>query len=205
MRPQCCPCPWSHFPGPPHSAAWCCTGTTSSSSQASDQTQLNGAVTSKPQKGGAPKAKKEEARPIDLSLLSLRVGVIRKAERHPDADTLYVEEVDCGEAQPRTVPSHLPLALHFACGSLLRSCIGHSCVQGDCESPVGTSSYACQASSCARCVRGDAMKRCSPPSVLGAQKSICLHAASVEHSWGCSVLKLLPALSRTCRRVYTVC
>jgi tRNA-binding EMAP/Myf-like protein len=40
---------------------------------------------------------------VDLSLLDLRVGVIRKAERHPDADTLYVEEVDCGEAEPRTV------------------------------------------------------------------------------------------------------
>ena len=100
------------------SAALCCAGTASSSSQASDQTQLNGAVTSKPQKAGAPKAKKEEARPIDLSLLSLKVGVIRKAERHPDADTLYVEEVDCGEEQPRTVPSFNPLALHFACGTL---------------------------------------------------------------------------------------
>ncbi len=43
---------------------------------------------------------------MDLSLLNLKVGVIRKAERHPDADTLYVEEVDCGEEQPRTV--HLP-------------------------------------------------------------------------------------------------
>ena len=94
-------------------AVWCSAGTASSSSQASDQTQLNGAVTSKPQKGGAPKAKKEEARPIDLSLLSLKVGVIRKAKRHPDADTLYVEEVDCGEEQPRTVPSYLPLA--FLC------------------------------------------------------------------------------------------
>ena len=40
---------------------------------------------------------------MDLSLLNLKVGVIRKAERHPDADTLYVEEVDCGEEQPRTV------------------------------------------------------------------------------------------------------
>ena len=126
------------------SAAWCCAGTASSSSQASDQTQLNGAVTSKPQKGGAPKAKKEEARPIDLSLLSLKVGVIRKAERHPDADTLYVEEVDCGEEQPRTV---LPLLLlaGFACKNLWRSCVGHPAHVGDCECPAGTSSYAHQA------------------------------------------------------------
>ncbi len=50
---------------------------------------------------------------MDLTLLNLKVGVIRKAERHPDADTLYVEEVDCGEEQPRTVqPSRLPLSVH---------------------------------------------------------------------------------------------
>ena len=77
-------------------------GSKSSSSQASDQTQLNGAVTSKPAKG-AVKGKKEEARPVDLSLLHLKVGMVRKAERHPDADTLYVEEIDCGEEKPRTV------------------------------------------------------------------------------------------------------
>lgn len=81
----------------------------------SDQTQLNGAVTSKPQKSGAAgKGKKEEARSVDLSLLSLKVGIIRSAERHPDADTLYVEQVDCGEEQPRTVEA---LAFLFCDGT----------------------------------------------------------------------------------------
>lgn len=97
-------------------------GSNSSSSQASDQTQVNGAVTSKPQKGAPTKGRKEEARPVDLSLLSLKVGVIRKAERHPDADTLYVEEVDCGEEQPRTVqplrPALAALPQDFDCWSL---------------------------------------------------------------------------------------
>lgn len=82
--------------------------TSSSSSQASDQTQVNGAVDSKPQKGAAPakgNKPKRDMRPVDLNLLNLKVGVIRKAERHPDADSLYVEEVDCGEEQPRTVGS----------------------------------------------------------------------------------------------------
>ena len=50
---------------------------------------------------------------MDLSMLNLKVGVIRKAERHPDADTLYVEQVDCGEEQPRTVQPPCP-ALHVA-------------------------------------------------------------------------------------------
>ncbi len=35
----------------------------------------------------------------------MRVGLIRTAKRHPDADSLYVEEVDVGEDKPRTVIS----------------------------------------------------------------------------------------------------
>lgn len=48
-----------------------------------------------------------------MSRLDLRVGHIIKAEKHPDADSLYVEQVDVGEASPRTVVSglvkHIPL------------------------------------------------------------------------------------------------
>ena len=44
---------------------------------------------------------------ISPSLLDLRVGHIIKAERHPDADSLYVEQIDVGEAEPRTVVSGL--------------------------------------------------------------------------------------------------
>ena len=42
-------------------------------------------------------------RAADVSRLDLRVGLIRRAWAHPDADSLYVEEVDCGEAAPRQV------------------------------------------------------------------------------------------------------
>ena len=45
----------------------------------------------------------EGERPVDVSRVDLRVGVIRKAWRHPGADSLYVEEIDCGEAEPRQV------------------------------------------------------------------------------------------------------
>ena len=45
----------------------------------------------------------ETERPVDVSRVDLRVGVIRKAWRHPGADSLYVEEIDCGEAEPRQV------------------------------------------------------------------------------------------------------
>ena len=37
----------------------------------------------------------------------MRVGVIRTATKHPDADALYVEEIDVGEEKPRTVISGL--------------------------------------------------------------------------------------------------
>ena len=37
----------------------------------------------------------------------MRVGLIKTAKRHPDADSLYVEEVDVGEEKCRTVISGL--------------------------------------------------------------------------------------------------
>lgn len=39
--------------------------------------------------------------------LDMRVGVIVKAWRHEEADSLYVEEVDIGEPQPRIICSGL--------------------------------------------------------------------------------------------------
>ncbi|KAL3506993.1 hypothetical protein ACH5RR_032375 [Cinchona calisaya] len=39
--------------------------------------------------------------------LDIRVGKILKAWRHPEADSLYVEEVDVGEPQPRIICSGL--------------------------------------------------------------------------------------------------
>ncbi|XAR72635.1 Methionine--tRNA ligase [Bertholletia excelsa] len=44
---------------------------------------------------------------VSISRLDIRVGLITKAQKHPDADSLYVEEIDVGEAQTRTVVSGL--------------------------------------------------------------------------------------------------
>lgn len=41
------------------------------------------------------------------NLLDLRVGLIVKAWRHQEADSLYVEEVDVGETEPRIICSGL--------------------------------------------------------------------------------------------------
>lgn len=49
----------------------------------------------------------ESERSIDVSRLDLRVGKIIDVKKHPDADTLYVEQIECGEDKPRTVVSGL--------------------------------------------------------------------------------------------------
>ncbi|XP_007054459.3 aminoacyl tRNA synthase complex-interacting multifunctional protein 1 isoform X2 [Chelonia mydas] len=60
-----------------------------------------------------PAAGNDGSRLMDVSRLDLRVGCIITAKNHPDADSLYVEEVDVGETNPRTVVSglvkHVPL------------------------------------------------------------------------------------------------
>ncbi|EFO93803.1 CRE-MARS-1 protein [Caenorhabditis remanei] len=61
--------------------------------------------------GGAAAAPVDDS--IDVGRLDMRVGRIIKCEKHPDADALYVEQIDVGEASPRTVVSglvrHVPL------------------------------------------------------------------------------------------------
>ncbi|KAI0523304.1 hypothetical protein KFK09_005699 [Dendrobium nobile] len=51
-----------------------------------------------------PKAPEAE---ISVSRLDIRVGQIKKVQKHPDADSLYVEEIDVGEESTRTVVSGL--------------------------------------------------------------------------------------------------
>ncbi|KAF9081265.1 G4 quadruplex nucleic acid binding protein [Mortierella sp. GBA35] len=64
------------------------------------------------------KAPKAPAAPVGPATpqpwqIDLRVGRILKVEKHPDADSLYVETVDIGEPEPRTVVSglvkHIPI------------------------------------------------------------------------------------------------
>ncbi|KAK9082618.1 hypothetical protein Scep_029089 [Stephania cephalantha] len=51
-----------------------------------------------------PKASTEE---VTITRLDIRVGLIKKVQKHPDADSLYVEEIDVGEESTRTVVSGL--------------------------------------------------------------------------------------------------
>uniref|UniRef100_A0A182P8G4 tRNA-binding domain-containing protein n=1 Tax=Anopheles epiroticus TaxID=199890 RepID=A0A182P8G4_9DIPT len=57
---------------------------------------------------GKQSAPAVEEPPIDVGRLDMRVGRIVEVSRHPDADSLYVEKIDCGEPNgPRTVISGL--------------------------------------------------------------------------------------------------
>lgn len=50
---------------------------------------------------------------VDVRKLDFRIGKIIEINKHPDADSLYVEKIDCGEDNPRTVVSglvnHVPI------------------------------------------------------------------------------------------------
>lgn len=59
--------------------------------------------------GGSKVAKKQ----VDVSRLDLRIGRVVTVQQLPDTDGLYVEQIDVGEAFPRTVVSqvaqHIPV------------------------------------------------------------------------------------------------
>lgn len=60
-------------------------------------------------KKGKSDGKKKEAAPapsddkVDISRIELRVGQIREVKLHPNAESLYVEQMDVGEAELRNV------------------------------------------------------------------------------------------------------
>jgi len=49
----------------------------------------------------------EKDKEVSVSLLNIQVGLIRKAWKHPSADSLLVEEIDIGDAKLRQVVSGL--------------------------------------------------------------------------------------------------
>lgn len=62
-----------------------------------------------PQQPRQPKQPKKAAGSDtpDIARLDIRVGRIQKVSKHPDANTLYVEEIDLGDPAPRIVVSGL--------------------------------------------------------------------------------------------------
>ncbi|KAJ3643832.1 hypothetical protein Zmor_026518 [Zophobas morio] len=67
----------------------------------------------KPKKEKKPKEAPPAELPVDIGRLDLRIAKIEDVQRHPDADTLYLLKINCGEDKPRTVCSglvkHVPI------------------------------------------------------------------------------------------------
>ncbi|KAG1471868.1 hypothetical protein G6F56_001873 [Rhizopus delemar] len=66
----------------------------------------------KPKKEKKKAEKKPAAAPVEtdqpvVSRIEIRVGYIKSCKKHEGADSLYVEEIDVGEAEPRTIVSGL--------------------------------------------------------------------------------------------------
>ncbi|EFJ44995.1 hypothetical protein VOLCADRAFT_106157 [Volvox carteri f. nagariensis] len=55
----------------------------------------------------APASATPDAAAADPATMDIRIGKIVKCEQHPDADSLYVEQIDVGEPEPRTIVSGL--------------------------------------------------------------------------------------------------
>jgi len=55
----------------------------------------------------ATKDPKDDYEGPPITALDIRVGKITKVYEHPEADKLYVEEIDVGEGEPRTIASGL--------------------------------------------------------------------------------------------------
>ncbi|PVU84908.1 hypothetical protein BB560_007220 [Smittium megazygosporum] len=92
------------------------TQPSSTSAEAKPTKDENTDKAGKKEKAAKPKKEKpakkqpapKESVPIIPSMIDLRVGRIVGIERHPDADSLYVEQIDLGEeGGPRTVVSGL--------------------------------------------------------------------------------------------------
>ncbi|KJE93015.1 tyrosyl-tRNA synthetase [Capsaspora owczarzaki ATCC 30864] len=80
----------------------------SSSGEAADSGKgKKAAAASSTPKGGKAAAAAETEAPVDVARIDIRVGRIVSAEKHPDADSLYLEKIDLGEAAPRQVISGL--------------------------------------------------------------------------------------------------
>ncbi|XP_068730883.1 aminoacyl tRNA synthase complex-interacting multifunctional protein 1-like [Montipora capricornis] len=56
---------------------------------------------------GSKAAEKPSSAEPDVHHIDFRIGKVLSVEKHPDADTLFVEEIDVGEELPRTVCSGL--------------------------------------------------------------------------------------------------
>ncbi|CUE55233.1 tyrosyl methionyl-tRNA synthetase, putative [Bodo saltans] len=63
--------------------------------------------TDKKQKKGAEPAAEPAAEGSSMSKVNFLIGKVLEVSKHPESDKLYVEKIDLGEAEPRTILSGL--------------------------------------------------------------------------------------------------
>ncbi|KAJ1703997.1 hypothetical protein LUZ63_003776 [Rhynchospora breviuscula] len=97
--------PLAFFPLRFPRASFCC----SVSDDLSATTATTVPPAAAPPQGKETEEEEKEKDPVReaAEALDIRVGKVLKAWRHPEADSLYVEEVDLGEPEPRTICSGL--------------------------------------------------------------------------------------------------
>lgn len=84
------------------------TSEASSSAQGTAEKKVKGDEDAAVEKKKLPeKIGDEKDKEVSVSLLKIQVGLIRKAWKHPSADSLLVEEIDVGDAKLRQVVSGL--------------------------------------------------------------------------------------------------
>ncbi|KAK9788459.1 hypothetical protein WJX73_003765 [Symbiochloris irregularis] len=97
-------------------APWRSLGSWASATQATDhhrcrisrlQTRAAADTAEKAEPAAEKAPELASAEPEDAAKLDLRVGKIISVEPHPEADSLYVEQIDVGEEEPRTIISGL--------------------------------------------------------------------------------------------------
>ena len=83
----------------------------SAAAKAAKGTQQKGKQKQQQKGGGGGKGGKKgtpaDPNQVDITKLDIRVGVITKVWKHPDAEKLYCEEIDVGEDAPRQIASGL--------------------------------------------------------------------------------------------------
>ncbi|KAL8154356.1 hypothetical protein V2J09_012116 [Rumex salicifolius] len=78
------------------------------SKKSSEKKKIKGDKEAADEKKNLPeKATTDKDTEVPVSLLNIRVGIIRNAWKHPSADSLLVEEIDVGEVKARQVVSGL--------------------------------------------------------------------------------------------------
>ncbi|CAI5532441.1 unnamed protein product [Closterium sp. Naga37s-1] len=88
---------------------------------------------------------------VSVGILDIRVGQIKKVWKHPNADALYVEEIDVGEGSVRQVVSGLA---KFVTEDEMRSLESRESDSSECRALTRSPSFSLHVYACCDCMQG---------------------------------------------------